>query len=225
MTESHRVRRGPLALAAGIAILVFGHSALQESAEMWVRGLPYLLILILGELVREWTTARLAPTLDEPTTRARRRLQWIALVAGIGFLGLPVGALATEALPKHSLWFFPFLAAGICSFGVFSAAMLVESKAKLDAKLAEAARTGVPLDHAPPGPFVFMVVLGGALVLFAMINAGNIEMLVAGRALSAMQSVRVLLSAIICGGFAFLIWRTLNSFSDRLLDQSNPEVE
>ncbi|MHB8837988.1 MAG: hypothetical protein ACYC7F_03450 [Gemmatimonadaceae bacterium] len=224
ITAQGHITRKPLALAAGIAILIFGHSAMQESAATWLRSLPVLLILILGELVRERTVSRLSPSLDEPTVRARRRLRWLSLTAGIGFLALPVGALLSGMMSKYSPWAYAYLAASIISFGVLSAVLLVEAKGRLDARLAEAARSGVRPEHSPPGPFTFMLVLAAALVVFAIVNASNIESLVAGRAFSAMQWVRVLVSALICGGFAFIAWRAMNTFSDRLLNPTSPEA-
>lgn len=72
---THRAYEGePFAIFAGIGLIIIGHSLTQDSPATFSRTLPFLLMLILGELVREWTVGRLSPTADEHTMRWIRAL-------------------------------------------------------------------------------------------------------------------------------------------------------
>ena len=98
MTTPRRGSYKLVVLSASISLLIGSHFATQDSSAAWTRTLPLLLMLILGELVREATAERLAPVVDERAARRRRQLQWLTLIAGFVFLALPVGGIS-DPLP------------------------------------------------------------------------------------------------------------------------------
>lgn len=224
MTTPRPHTRRPLAvLGGGIAILILVHTTWQESTATFFLTLPFLLMTILGELVREWTVARLSPASDDQTRRRRRRLGWITGTAGVAFLAVPIIGIVAEWLPKRGLWVYALAAASLVCMGVLAAVMLVSAQATSNAKRAEAARAGQPLALEPPGPLAFLFVLAGALTMFALANATVIESLLSHQALSAAQWVRVSVSAFLCGGLVIVIMRKLNESADRPSDPANPD--
>ncbi|MBA4071680.1 MAG: hypothetical protein C0497_07570 [Gemmatimonas sp.] len=224
MTTQRSHTRKPLAILAGIGLLVIGHSLTEDSPAQFSRTLPFLLMLILGELVREWTVARLAPTADERTMRRRRYHQWIALIAGIGFMALSVIGAVDEWWPRRGVWGYALFAAGMIGLGVSAGIMLVRSRTDADAKLAEMARGGQqPVSNAL-SPLAFPLVFVVTLVIFAMANATAIDTLLSQQALNSRQWIRVIVSAVLCGGLAFIVMRKLNEFADRPFDAANPDL-
>lgn len=223
MTTERLHTRKPLALLGGIGILVIGHSLIQDSPAHFVRTLPFLLMLILGELVREWTVGRLSPATDEDTARRRRRLGWIAGIAGMLLMTAPLLGLVVEWLPKRSLWVYALFGASMVCAGITTAVMFVGANAALAVKRAEAASTGRPLAGDPPGPLAFVLVFLVALVLFAMANATAMDSLFTHHALSSRQWVRLIVSAVLCGGLAVVVMRKLNEAADRPFDPANPD--
>ncbi|MFA6165647.1 MAG: hypothetical protein WC700_03455 [Gemmatimonadaceae bacterium] len=224
MTAPRRHTRTPLAVLVSIGFLVIVHSMTQDSPAHFSRTLPFLLMMILGELVREWTVGRLSSSTDEETRRRRRRLGWIAGIAGIVFLTIPLTGLVTEWLPKRSLWVYALAAASLVCLGVLAAVMMVSAQATLNAKRAEAARAGEQLALKPPGPLIFLAVLVSALLMFASVNATVIGSLFAHQTLGAAQWVRVIVSALLCFGLVYAIMRKLNEFADRPFDPANPDL-
>ena len=224
MTTRPAATRAPLAVLGSVGILVFVHSLTQDSPAHFSRTLPFLLMMILGELVREWTAGRLSSSTDEETRRRRRRLGWIAGIAGILFLTIPLTGVATEWLPKRSLWVYALVAASLVCLGVLAAVMMVSAQATLNAKRAEAARAGEQLALKPPGPLTFLFVLASALLMCASVNATVIESLFAQQTLSAAQWVRVLVSALLCFGLVYAIMRKLHEIADRPFDPANPDL-
>ncbi|MHB0964056.1 MAG: hypothetical protein ACYC5V_12695 [Gemmatimonadaceae bacterium] len=223
MTTPHPRTRRPVAVLVSIGILVMVHSLTHDSPARFSRTLPFLLMMILGELVREWTVGRLSSSTDEETRRGRRRLGWVAGIAGALLLSIALIGLVTKWLPSGSLWVYLLAAASLVCSGVLAAVMMVNAQATLDAKRAEAARTGEPLALTPPGPLTFLLVLVSAIAMFAAINATVIESLLTRQALGAVQWVRVILTALLCFGLVYAILRKLNEFADRRFDPAHPE--
>lgn len=223
MTSHRAYTRKPFAILAGIGLLIISHSLTEDLPATFSRTLPFLLMLILGELVREWTVGRLSPTADEHTMRRRRTHQWMALMAGITCMALPVIGAGAEWWPRRGIWVYALFAAGMIGFGVSAGIMLVRSRTVADAKLAERVRTGRQPVSEPPGPLVYVVVFSVALLLFAMANATAIESLVARQALDSRQWIRAIVSAVLCGGLTFVVMRKLNESADRPIDVANPD--
>jgi hypothetical protein len=218
MTVPRRPTRKPLALLFGIGILVLGHSATQDSPNKWTHALPLLLILILGELVREWTAARLTPLTDEGDARRRQRLLWLTLTAGLALIALPIGAVQLGLISKFSLWPLTLLAAGIVCLGVSSAIMLVRAQTALDESRAQRARDGLDSALESPGPLARLAVFAAAVVLFTVTNATFIERLLANQAIRVAHWTRLFVSALLCFGLAFLVLSRMTAHSERAPD-------
>lgn len=224
MTVPRRHSRRPLALLASIGILVLGHSATQDSPNKWMHALPLLLILILGELVREWTVARLAPSNDVGVTRRRHRVLWLTLTAGLALIALPIVAVQMALISKFSQWPLTYLAAGIVCLGVSSAIMFVQAQDALDAKRAAMRLAGESPAFEPPGPLTILLVVLAALVFFVLINATVIETLVAHQALSTAQWIRIVVSALGCSGLAFLVLHRIRAIAEAPSEPARPEA-
>jgi hypothetical protein len=215
--------RRPVAILAGLAVLVIVHSLTQDSPARFSRTLPFLLVMILSELVREWTVGRLAPTADEHALRRRRRYQWLALLAGVACMALAVIGAINEWWPSRGLWGYALFTAGMIGFGVSAGIMLVRSLAAADAKRAAMARAGQSPESSPPGPLVFLLVFVGTLAIFLMANATVIDTLLSQQALNSRQWIRLIVSAVFCGGLAFVVMRITNEHADRQFDPANPD--
>lgn len=224
MTTPRPHTRTPLAILAGIGILIIGHSLTEPSSAQFSRTLPLLLILILGELVREWTVARLAPTVDERVLRRRRHYQRFALVAGIACMALSVIGAVADWWPAHGPVVDALFASGVVSLAVFLGLLFVRTQAAADARLAELARAGQSPDDNPPGPLVFLLVFCAALVLFATANVTAIDALLSQQALNSRQWIRFIVSAVLCGGLSLVVLRKLNEPADRPSDPANPDL-
>lgn len=223
MTPRRPHARRPVAILAGIVVLVIVHALTQDSPARFSRTLPFLLVMILSELVREWTVGRLVPTADEHVLRRRRRDQWLALLTGVACMALAVIGAINEWWPSRGLWGYALFTAGMIGFGVSAGIMLVRSRAAADAKRAEMVRAGQSPEGSPPGPLVFLLVFVVTLAIFLMANATVIDTLLAQQALNGRQWIRVIVSAVLCGGLAFIAMRIVNEQADRQFDPANAD--
>jgi hypothetical protein len=209
--DTHHVTRKPLAILIGVVILVLGHSAYQESMSAFGRSLPFLLILILGELTREWVARRLPLTASDAVCARRRIIALLLFLGGATIAAFLVAAVELNWLPKRSVWVFP-------AFGAFMIAWSIASAFQGANLLQRARERALANPHAErwhPGPGTFAGVLIAAFILCAMLNASNIEVLASGHILSGAQIVRLVISVVVCVVFATAIWRAMHTQAEQ----------
>lgn len=202
MTTTHRDTRTPKALLVTMVILVISHSLTQDSANAWTRSLPFLLIMVLGELVREYVVARV-PACDDAATRARRRrlAAWWVL-GGMLLAGISVAQLLLGWTAKGSLWVYPLFTAWIASMNV--AAGLVH------ADLMQKARAQPTHERTAPSPFVLIGMIVVGLAAIAAINEPLYESVRAGHGVGVAHAIRLVVSVLMFSAFVVVNWRLLN---------------
>ena len=76
----------------------------------------------------------------------------------------------------------------------------------------------------PPGPLMWLIVFAATLILFAAVNATAIETLLEHDALSTAQLVRIILSAVLCGGFALLVVSKMRALAEPTADSVSTDA-
>lgn len=218
MTAHSRRSHRPRALLFAIAILVGGHYAIQDSSVAWTRTLPILQLLVLGELVRELMLTRLSPTTSAEERQKRTRLAWGLLTVGMLCFVLPVIAVVTSKAGRWNSWPLLLFAAGIVVAAVSSALMAAAARDAIDAKLAEATRSGSAEGLDAPGPLLLLLVIIAATGFFAAINATVFERLFNGSALTTVGALRLVGTAIGIGGLTIFGWHRIQRRHQQMLD-------
>lgn len=213
-----RHSKRPLVLLFTLAVLVVGHFATRDASVAWTRAIPILLVMILGELVREWTLARLSPATTVDARKRRRRHLWASVLAGLALLALSIGAAATHRVPTGSVWLYTFFIAGILGLAVAAAFSSAIARDTVAAKLAEARRTGTVHDADVPGPMTLFFVVIASVGLFAAVNAPVFEQLMSRDALSLSLILRLAVTALVIVAFAVFVWRALLHGHEQLLE-------
>ncbi|MBI2407962.1 MAG: hypothetical protein HYV19_06660 [Gemmatimonadetes bacterium] len=217
MTGHYR-RNRPRTLLFAIAMLVGGHYATQDSSAAWTRTLPILLLLVLGELVRELVITRLAPTVSAEERQKRTRLAWGLLTVGMLCFVLPVIAVMTSKVARWNSWPLLLFGIGVVVAGVSSGLMAAVARDALDEKLAEARRIGSTEVLDAPGPLLLLLVIVAATGLFATINATVFERLFNGSALTTVGALRLVGTAIGIGGLTIFGWHRIQRRHQQMLD-------
>lgn len=143
-----------------LLFLVGAHLALNEPGHSLSQVIPLLVIMLWGDLVREFVASR-TPGTDDPTLRARRK-RWSAFCYAAGALTIAafVVAMAFDAKPGRIvgyLWIAAFMSLGAAGLG-----LIVHDSAR------ETARKVVEERKGPPVFFRAMVfALAAALVSYA----------------------------------------------------------
>ena len=207
MKAAHADAKTPVALLATVVLLLLSHSLTMDSASTWLRSLPFLLILVLGELVREFVVAHVPATADTALRSRRRRLAVWCGVGGALIAAFGVAALALHWIPPRSNWIFPLFIAWMVAWSV-AAGMTFSD-------MAQKARARPVSDRVPPSPLVRLSVLLATLLWFGLINVPLYETLQSGHALSVPQLIRFVVSAIACVAFVVAIWRHLDRDADQ----------